>query len=245
MQAIRSLFVEPNWAVVTIVGAVVGALAQKYGSLVLYPLRRLKQEPLIGAWYDYHFTFLNGNRYVAESPVLIRHGRLTGISVEINDQDVVSESGSLNNKRRDGLTYRGTLRHEGPHLVVEANGVRHTELLVFRFIYRLPSNDAVIPGVWMSFDHDMNPTAGLMILSRKRLRRSAAIKFLMDSAHIDDGVIQVQPSAKRGRNYPRESHREASEPSTAVSPSSPKDDVFESAAFEASEIRPSEKDKRV
>ena len=32
---------------------------------------------------------------------------------------------------------------------------------------RLPSNDSVIPGVWMSVDHDMNPAAGLMILARE------------------------------------------------------------------------------
>jgi len=190
---------EPNWIIISVVGAILGALIARYGSIVLYPIRYLKKEPLIGDWFDYHFTFVNGARYVAESPVKIRRGKLRGISVEIRDQDVVSQSGVLDNKRTDGLTYRGTLRREGPHLVVEVHGVGHIELLIFRFIYRLPSNDAVIPGVWMSFDHDMNPTAGLMILSRTRLRRSAAIRLLLDCAHLDEGVLQVQPSATRGR----------------------------------------------
>lgn len=190
---------EPNWMIVSVVGAILGALIARYGSIVLYPMRRFKKEPMIGHWYDYHFTFVNGKRYIAESPVNIRRGKLRGISVEIRDQDVVSQSGALDNKRKDGLTYQGILRREGPHLVIEVKGVGHIELLIFRFIYRLPSNDSVIPGVWMSFDHDMNPTAGLMILSRRRLRRSAAIPLLLDCAHLAEGVLQVQPSATRGR----------------------------------------------
>lgn len=193
---------EPNWIVVTLIGAVIGAIASQYWSIIFYPLRLLKHDPLMGGWYDYHFTFVHGRRYLAESIVSIRRGLLVGRSIRMQDQDLIRYSEGLDRDRKDGLTYRGLVSVEGPHLLIRMHATSHNELLVFRLINRLPSNASVIPGVWMSFDHELNPTAGIMILSRQQMEPTAATNLLLEIARVERGVLQVPLSERARRRSP-------------------------------------------
>jgi hypothetical protein len=189
---------QPNWIIVTIIGAVVGAVVSQYWSIIFYPAKLLKTDSLRGSWYDYHFTFVHGKRYLAESMVSIRRGILTDRSVRVQDQDLVRYSGGIDTSRKDGLAYKGTAYIEGPHLIVKLHAISHRELLVFRLINRLPSNASIIPGVWMSFDHELNPTAGVMVLSRERMTSSDASAVLLELSRTERGAVQI-PLSERAR----------------------------------------------
>jgi hypothetical protein len=189
---------QPNWIIVIIIGAVVGAVVSQYWTLVFYPVKLLKTDSLRGVWYDYHFTFVHGKRYLAQSIVRIRKGILTERSVFVQDQDLVRYSGDIDPNRRDGLTYRGTIQVEGPHLIVKLRATSHKELLVFRLINRLPSNASIIPGIWMSFDHELNPTAGVMMLSRERITSNDATNMLLELSRAERGAVQT-PLSERVR----------------------------------------------
>jgi hypothetical protein len=189
---------QPNWIIVIIIGAVVGAVVSQYWTVIFYPVKILKTDSLRGRWYDYHFTFVHGKRYLAESIVRIRRGILSERSVFVQDQDLVRYSGDIDPNRRDGLTYKGTVQIEGPHLIVKLRATSHKELLVFRLINRLPSNTSIIPGVWMSFDHELNPTAGVMMLSREKMTSSDATNMLLELSRTERGAVQT-PLTERAR----------------------------------------------
>jgi hypothetical protein len=189
---------QPNWIIVIIIGAVVGAVVSQYWTVIFYPAKLLRTDSLSGDWYDYHFTFVHGKRYLAESIVRIRRGKLTDRSVRVQDQDLVRYSGGIDTDRKDGLAYKGTTYIEGPHLIVKLHAISHRELLVFRLVNRLPSNASIIPGVWMSFDHELNPTAGVMVLSRERMTSSDATDVLLGLSRTERGAVQI-PLSERAR----------------------------------------------
>ena len=193
---------QPNWIIVTIIGAVVGALVSQYWTIIFYPARLLKADTLGGDWYDYHFTFLHGKRYLAESIVKVRRGMLADRSVYVQDQDLVRYSGGIDPNRKDGLSYKGSVQVEGPHLIMKLRATSHREVLVFRLINRLPSNASIIPGVWMSFDHELNPTAGVMVLSRERMTPSDATTMLLEISRTERGAVQTPLSERTRKRLP-------------------------------------------
>jgi hypothetical protein len=192
---------QPNWIIVTIIGAVIGAVVSQYWTVIFYPVKLLRSDSLGGCWYDYHFTFVHGKRYLAESIVRIRRGILSERSVYVQDQDLVRYAGGIDPDRKDGLTYKGNVQVEGPHLIVRLRATSHKELLVFRLINRLPSNASTIPGVWMSFDHELNPTAGVMVLSRERMTPNDATTMLLELSRAERGAVQI-PLSERARRRP-------------------------------------------
>jgi hypothetical protein len=189
---------EPNWIIVTLIGALIGAIVSQYWTIFFYPIRRLKHDPLLGTWYDYHFTFVHGRRYLAASAVVVKRGLLTSRSIRMQDQDLIRYSEGPEHDLKDGLSYKGVVLVEGPHLLIKLHATTHNEFLVFRLINRLPSNSSMVPGVWMSFDHELNPTAGIMMFSRQKLDTDIATNLLVNMARIERGVLQV-PLSERAR----------------------------------------------
>lgn len=189
---------QPNWIFVTVIGAIVGAIVSQYWMIIFFPLKLLRKDPFRGDWYDYHFTFMHGKRFLAQSMVSVSRGFLVDRSIRVQDQDIVRYDGDVDLNRKDGLAYKGSAKVEGPHIVIRLHATSHEEVLVFRLINRLPSNAAMIPGIWMSFDHDRNPTAGIMILSREKIATADAIHMLVGVSRTERGAVQV-PLSERAR----------------------------------------------
>jgi hypothetical protein len=190
---------QPNWIIVTIIGALVGAVVSQYWTIIFYPARLFKADTLCGDWYDYHFTFLHNKRHLAESIVKVRHGILADRSAYVQDQELVRYGEGIDPNRKDGLSYKGSVQVEGPHLVMKLRATSHQELLVYRLINRLPSNASIIPGVWMSFDHELNPTAGVMVLSREKMTAGDATAMLLELSRTERGAVQIPLSEQRPR----------------------------------------------
>jgi hypothetical protein len=91
---------------------------------------------------------------------------------------------------RKELAYKGTVRIENDQLLIEMDATTHNEHLVYRFLNRIPSNASVVPGIWMSFDHDSHPAAGAAILSDQNMTAEEAEKEILH--HTTAGAIRIK-----------------------------------------------------
>ena len=188
---------EPNWIITALVGAILGALVVPTVRLLAYPARRIRSHQLGGSWYTYHYSYVNGK------PAL-RYGLLT-ISTAIASRYAVRLTtsartiGAEQSPVEPILTYRGrTVPDHVGHLVIMLYGNSHKELLMFRFLSRIPSNAQVVPGVWMAYDHDGHPAAGSEILSRTPLSNTTVQAQLRRWSVLDDrGVLRIRQPPHR------------------------------------------------
>lgn len=144
---------QPNWIIVTIVGAVLGALLTEFGAIVAYPVRRLRRDALEGTWHQFNYTQRNGRPFLNKATLEIDKSLLGGLKGTMTDQ-----SGEL--------LYTGRVRREAGHVVAELKAASHEETLTLRFIGTIVTKDAFMPGVWMAYDRDSYPAAGAALLSR-------------------------------------------------------------------------------
>jgi hypothetical protein len=177
---------QPNWILALIIGAVVATLVDKYGGVILYPLRLLRKDHYLGEWWEYHLSYLHGHRTLRRSKLSIRRGLRTNVRRAHFWHIAPDAAGGP----RKELVYKGTLRIENDQLLIEMDATTHNEHLVYRFLNRIPSNASVIPGIWMSFDHDSHPAAGAAILSDRDMTDDEAEKEIL--RHATAGAISIK-----------------------------------------------------
>jgi hypothetical protein len=192
---------EPNWEVTLILGAVVGVLVIPIWQLIVYPARRLRPHSLNGRWYEYHLTFVSGR-------VALRFG-IVCIKPGIRSRYIVTAEYSDGPPQGDGqlptpkLWYRGrVLPSEADQVVILLKGLSHPETAVFRLLDRIPSNDNVVPGIWMAYDHDLAPAAGVAILSRSSLPPEQAMRMLQSWLIQEKGAMHLRKTPTVQRKDP-------------------------------------------
>ncbi|WP_018347980.1 hypothetical protein [Longispora albida] len=186
---------EPNWIITSIVGAVIGALLVPTWRIMLYPIRRLRPHPLHGIWYSYSYSFMDG-------ALQLRHGTFTIRSGLLQRWIVHRENFGRYPPPSLGpapppLRYRGTVSEEHDHYVMLFSGRTHTETLLYRFVNRIPSNAGIIPGVWMAYDHDLNPAAGCAIISRGPLAPQTVTTLLRSWVVFEKGAFHIRKTPAR------------------------------------------------
>jgi hypothetical protein len=177
---------QPSWIIVLALGAVAGTAIDKYGGILLYPFRLLRKDHYTGEWWEYHLSYLQGHRTLRQSKLAIRHGLRTGVR-RADFWHIPAGATSDNQKE---ISYKGTLRIEGNQLLIELDATSHKEYLVYRFFNRIPTNAEVIPGIWMSYDHDSNPAAGAAILTNKPMDLDDAEREIL--RHATSGAIRIK-----------------------------------------------------
>jgi hypothetical protein len=176
---------EPNWVVTAVVGGVLGAGAARLGLLPWQFLRhRLTAHPLLGLWHEAHWTFLHGRQVLGRGEIRLTRGVRTPVRVHVVSRPVGATS-------TDTLSYRGEIRAEKGHHVLVLTG-SHDETLIMRLLAHLPTHDAVLPGVWMSQDHDSRPASGVLVLSRTELPDEEARDHLRKASHTGRGVLRLR-----------------------------------------------------
>jgi hypothetical protein len=180
---------QPSWIVLLVLGAVAGAimgtLVNNYGGVLLYPLRRRRPDNYIGEWWEYHLSYLNGQRTLRQGKLTVKRGRRTKVrQVKFWHIGVDGSDDKLK------LAYKGTLRIEGAQLLIQLKATTHKEYLVYRFLNLIPSNDSVVPGIWMAYDHNSNPAAGAAILSQRQMTSDQAEKEILTHANV--GAIRIK-----------------------------------------------------
>jgi hypothetical protein len=181
---------EPNWLIVTLLGALLGAVV---GSVSI-PAGRLRARKrhrvLVGTWHECHFTLRHGQVILGRATVIIEPSLRAGLRAVV-DQQETHPDGMVTD-----LSYTGQVRREG-HLVLALTGRSHDETLVLRYLEHLPSNTAPMVGLWSSQDHDCLPASGVSALSRTKLTDEQARQLLSSRVVSAHGVIRVAPSGAR------------------------------------------------
>jgi hypothetical protein len=154
------LATEPNWIVVSVVGAVLGAVVARFGGVLTFPFRRTK-EP-VGVWNVYHHTFRQGSLQLVWERMTISKAPLGGLKVVVKDP-----------MDPDSQIYRGSVAVEGGAIVVitmrGSRGFGTNGLVSIRLQSRLPPDHRVMYGMWLAYDHDGCITAGTVVISRDEL----------------------------------------------------------------------------
>jgi hypothetical protein len=177
---------QPNWLVVLVISAVLATLMDKYGGVILYPIRRLKKDQYVKDWYEYHLSYKDGQRILRQSELSIKLGRWSSAR-RVEFWHLPSDAADGQRKK---LLYKGTMRFEKDQLLIEMDAKTHKERLVYRFVNRIPSSDSVVPGIWMSYDHDSHPAAGAAILSGRVMTADEAEKEIL--RHTNAGAISIK-----------------------------------------------------
>ena len=188
----------PNWILTTVFGAILGALFTDYKSIVLYPFRRLRKTQYVGVWDEYHWTWKDGKKLLCHARFDIRRGLLTPYSVDfrhVNSPDFDSEKA-----RTTALQYKGTLRLEEGHVVIDLHATTHLESVSYRFPKWIPSASDFVVGIWMSFDHTGAPAAGGAILTRNELSASEVTHSIHERLDSLEGLLRVTGKAP-GRTH--------------------------------------------
>jgi hypothetical protein len=195
---------EPNWIVTSVVGAVLGALVSAYGTLLGYPIRRLRRNHYVGDWFEYHWTYHSGQRHLWRARLCIRRGYLQSYSVQFDHlpQQVSQPSGGTAPAAPSEdrvLRYRGEMHLRENHVVITLNAHTHEESLVYRFRQWIPSNKDPVPGLWMSFDHTGAPAAGAALLSDRELSEAEVEAGFRSAIESAPGLLRVAQSYRPAR----------------------------------------------
>jgi hypothetical protein len=177
---------QPNWILVLLLGALAGTILDKYGGTLLYPFRLLGADQYEGEWWEYHLSYRGGERTLRRAKLSIRRGLRTNVR---RASFWHIPAGTSDSRRRE-LAYKGTLRIESNQLLIEMEATTHKEYLVYRFLNQIPSNARLIPGIWMSYDHDSHPAAGAAILSDHDMTTDEAEKEIL--RHATAGAIRIK-----------------------------------------------------
>jgi hypothetical protein len=77
---------EPNWAILTLLGAIIGYIIPYPIKFFFFIIRRFQREILEGTWHKYHITIHNGTPRI--------EGGLWNIQKGLSSEYVVKESRS-------------------------------------------------------------------------------------------------------------------------------------------------------
>jgi hypothetical protein len=177
---------KPSWIVILVLGVIAGTALDKYGGVLLYPIRLLRDDHYLGEWWEYHLSYRQGQRTLRRSRLIIRRGLRTGVR-RAEFWHIPANATSDDQKE---IAYRGTLHLENNQLLIQLHATTHDEYLVYRFFNRIPTNAEVIPGIWMSYDHDTNPAAGAAILTNNPMDPDDAEREIL--RHATSGAIRIK-----------------------------------------------------
>ncbi|MEU8202016.1 hypothetical protein [Streptosporangium sp. NPDC049046] len=185
---------EPNWLIVTALGAVLGATAQWWWLAARHLLVRWKPHRMQGEWHECHYTFRYGREELGRGRLTIKKGLLHRVAVTIYDEERHVKG------KGHGLDYSGELTGED-HILISVRERNHPHTVVMRFNDPLPSNPEPIVGLWLSEDHDRCPAAGVTLLTRDRLSDEQACALLRRHSAIGRRALRIKPHAdlKEGR----------------------------------------------
>lgn len=184
---------EPSWIATIVIGAVLGALINQFGSVILYPFRRLRKDEFIGTWYEYYWTWCNGTEQVWTGRVSIKRGVLRPYVVRIwEKQPEETDSGDVVASPAVVHRYRGGLRLEGGHVIIDVEATTHTESAVHRYPRWIPSSSDRVVGIWMAFDHSGTPTSGAVLLTRDKQDVARAEELLTQRVSTSPGLLRVR-----------------------------------------------------
>lgn len=174
---------EPNWILLTLLGAVVGYIFPYLLKLVSFIFRHFFSKSFLeGKWYSYYKIYENGEVVLKEETWIIKTG--------FNDKLKVFISTLPN---RD-LSYNGTLVEERGQILVELKAVEYGEHVYCRYSSPIPGNDTIMKGFWLGVDFNGYTAVGAGLLSRNEIDEQKILEHLNNGIeqHADSKVMRIR-----------------------------------------------------
>lgn len=153
------------------VGAALGWLLPYFARAVLHLFLRFQKDHLEGSWFGYHWTYVNSIPTLYKSEWRFKKGIFHRFSIRT----------FLGGK----VKYIGYGHIERSQLVIKIHNRRNQETARFRFKWPISSNDNILPGIWLSFDHDIKIASGAFLLSRLSLSDVDAEESLKNLVRVE------------------------------------------------------------
>ena len=166
-----------------IAGAAIPFALTKFPELMTVRKIRRKYFSLVGDWKGFHYTCMGGKALLIKGDWKIKPGLINPFVVDYKQKD---------------LYYTGSLTLDGDDRAI-INTKSQTQNETLRYIFRNPLNTKkdIIPGIWLSYDHDKSIASGGAILTQKNLTKAQAHKILKDCMKIfsdeDIPFIRIEP----------------------------------------------------
>lgn len=165
-----------------LIGAIIGALVSRYGSIVTYPFRR--RLGVEGKWFVYHYTFRGRQPVFYSTGLRMRRGVIRGTRVLMVERNATRTE-----------KYAGTARKEGSDLLLDLKIRSESGSLTMRLRRAaVAPHDDQIFGIWLSYDYDYQPAAGQVMLSRTDLSEADAKDLMATAFDARVGVTRVRGS---------------------------------------------------
>jgi len=170
---------QPNWIVISLIGALAGYLLPYLVKAVLYAVRRFRRARIEGKWYVYHITKDTNGKFKVEPDVFkIRKGFLSEFVV--------------NSYKDETRRSNGRLSFERNYWLIALKNIEHKEQVSIRLLNPIPTkDDDPTWGLWLGIDFQGNMIAGPVAISRKELSEDEALRFLLDNTKISSKMKTI------------------------------------------------------
>jgi hypothetical protein len=88
--------------------------------------------------------------------------------------------------------YSGQIKVEANTILLVLNAKNHDETVTMRFASRVSFDMSELHGLWMSYDFDLRPAAGIEILTRTQIREEAALELISNITKHGDKSLRVR-----------------------------------------------------
>jgi hypothetical protein len=144
-----------------------GAAIQRYFDYVTgfpgYVWRRLRSRPALdGTWYSYHYSRQHSRPLLKTVAWVIRRDFRGHYLAKCQYDDSPALRGA------------GSVSRERGFLVLHVSATTYEAEWTIRILDPLPTNERVVPGLWLSYDFDGELIAGPMIFGRERMSEAQA-----------------------------------------------------------------------
>lgn len=181
---------DPNWLISALIGAVFGYLLPLLPASLRYLVGKFRRSQLEGLWHQCNYTFSDGRQILCREEWKIARGFLHPYALKVSGLP------------GDGRRYRGQITHERNHLIAIYQASTHTETVYARFHFPATPEGQVVPGIWLSFDHDGCVTAGVQVLSQTKLTDAECLQAIRQCSKMitEVAVLQIAGLRFKGPN---------------------------------------------
>jgi hypothetical protein len=163
---------QPDWVIVTVIGAFIG-FPFPYGmKLLQFVIRRFQRDFVEGQWHVYHVSSQNGEVQAVYSTWTIKKGVFSKFVVH-------------DNRKNLPRGYRGILLSERNFWLIRLNAIQHQEEVLIRLHSPIATQDAITWGLYLGLDFEGNASSGPVMISRKQIPTDDVLPLLLEKVKVN------------------------------------------------------------
>jgi len=163
---------EPNWIIITLLGAIVGYLFPYLIKFLLLITRRFQREIAEGIWHGYHIANREGTPQIEHYLWNIRKGLLS--------EYVITET----RPPLKGVMYQGTLSFERNFWLIKLHALKHKEEVSIRLFSPITTAHEKTWGLYLGLDFQGRSAAGPIVISQEEMPDADILKLFSEKISV-------------------------------------------------------------